>query len=210
MEIKSEEYLRSTSALAQKIGQDLDAVREAYQDLWTTLTPNEQQQVLDEAVIDPAAVIKYAKCRRNGSDGSYEFSCDNQFSWFTRSQLDLFTDISFKTPKTPSKKSEIIINTNNNPPQESMIIENKTKESNLLNKPKNKVTNLKIPSTFEEKQSLMEAKPQVSVIKSLAKPKTPPPPPPTKQVLTEKKALLEADESDPDIPKTGFDFLDNW
>lgn len=139
-------------------------------------------------------------------------SCDNQFSWFTKSQLDLFTEVSHKTPKTPSKKVEILYNINNNPTQEPVIIENKTKESNLLNKIKNKVTNLKIPSTFEEKQSLVEAKSQVTVMKSLAKPKTPPPPPPTKQVLTEKKALLAADiESDPDdIPKTGFDFLDNW
>lgn len=93
------------------------------------------------------------------------------------------------------------------------MVENKTKENNFLNKIKNKVVNLKIPSTVEEKQSLMETKPQGTVIKThLSKPKTPPPPPPSKQVLMEKKALLSGDaESDPDdIPKTGFDFLDNW
>lgn len=65
MEILTEEYLRSTSILAQKIGKDLDAAREAYQDLWNTLNEQEQKQVLDEAIIDPAAVLKYTNINTN-------------------------------------------------------------------------------------------------------------------------------------------------
>uniref|UniRef100_A0A1B6LQ57 DUF4706 domain-containing protein n=2 Tax=Graphocephala atropunctata TaxID=36148 RepID=A0A1B6LQ57_9HEMI len=209
MEIHTQEYLRSTSILAQKIGQDLDAAREAYQDFWNKLNEEEKQQVLNEAIIDPAAVLKYANINKHVLDDANE----RQFSWFTRSQLNLFTDVALKGPKTPAKKTETLTAANNPPPQEPVVVENKTKENNLLNKIKNKVTNLKIPSTVEEKQSLVETKQQVTVMKSvLSKPKTPPPPPPTKQTLSEKKALLYVDnESDPDdIPKTGFDFLDNW
>uniref|UniRef100_A0A1B6K293 DUF4706 domain-containing protein n=1 Tax=Homalodisca liturata TaxID=320908 RepID=A0A1B6K293_9HEMI len=213
MEVHTQEYLRSTSILAQKIGQDLDAAREAYQDFWKKLNEEEKQQVLNEAIIDPAAVLKYANITKNELGSCYNSSNESQFSWFTRSQLNLFTDVALKGPRTPAKKTETVTVVNNTPPQEPVVIENKTKENNLLNKIKNKVTNLKIPSTVEEKQSLVESKSQVTVMKSvLSKPKTPPPPPPTKQTLSEKKALLCIDnESDPDdIPKTGFDFLDNW
>lgn len=63
MELLIEEYLRSTSILAQKIAQDLDAAREAYQDIWITLNEKEQKQVLDEAIIDPAAVLKYSNIK---------------------------------------------------------------------------------------------------------------------------------------------------
>lgn len=63
MELLIEEYLRSTSILAQKIAQDLDAAREAYQDIWITLNEKEQKQVLDEAIIDPAAVLKYSNLK---------------------------------------------------------------------------------------------------------------------------------------------------
>lgn len=169
-------------------------------------------------------------------------SVDNQFSWFTKSQLNLFTEDTLKFSKIPLKKIDTL-SSNNNLCQNPLIVGNKTKETNFLNKIKNKVTNLKIPSTIEEKQSLMESKSQGYVGKALlSKPKTPPPPPPSKQVVMEKKALLSVDnESDPDevaesktppafpfnkqmfldktallsvdnesVPKTGFDFLDNW
>lgn len=56
----TKDYLRSLSPLAQRIGEDVDAAQDAYQDLWDTLGYKEQQQVLDEAIIDPAAVLKYA------------------------------------------------------------------------------------------------------------------------------------------------------
>lgn len=67
MESQTEEYLRSINVLAQKIGQDLDTAREAYQELWFTLNEKEKQQVLDEAIIDPAAVLKYSNSYLNVS-----------------------------------------------------------------------------------------------------------------------------------------------
>lgn len=145
--------------------------------------------------------------------------------------MNLFSDPNLrkKKPKSPIKKIDsfspivaknlvienIVIDSGNSKaarPQSSVLAES----NNLLNRLKNKVTNLKIPSSGEEKQSLVENKIQISVVGKgpISKPKTPPPPPPVKHgSFTEKKALLSTDnESDlgDDIPKTGFDFLDNW
>lgn len=55
------------SPLAQRIGEDVAMAREAYQELWDTLDYEEQQQVLNEALIDPAAVLKYAKYKKHVS-----------------------------------------------------------------------------------------------------------------------------------------------
>ena len=63
----TEKYLRSMSPLAQRIGEDVDMAREAYQEFWDTLNHEEQQQVLNEALIDPAAVLKYAKYTKSVS-----------------------------------------------------------------------------------------------------------------------------------------------
>lgn len=130
--------------------------------------------------------------------------------------MNLFKDISLEEPKIPVRKKEALTthSIKKIPESAGLVVESKTKESNLFNKIKNKVIQLKIPSSIEEKQSLVESKVNAPVVlKSvLSKPKTPPPPPPTKQIMSEKKALLSVDnDSDPDdIPKTGFDFLDNW
>lgn len=150
------------------------------------------------------------------SNDIYKNRSGSKFSWFTRSQLNLFKDISLEEPKIPVKKKEVLPthSIKKIPESVGLVIESKTKENNLFNKIKNKVIHLKIPSSIEEKQSLVESKMNAPVVlKSvLSKPKTPPPPPPTKQIMSEKKALLSVDnDSDPDdIPKTGFDFLDNW
>lgn len=55
----SNEYFKSINSLAEKISSDLNTTREAYQELWYELSLEEQKQVLDEAIIDPAAVLKY-------------------------------------------------------------------------------------------------------------------------------------------------------
>lgn len=229
LQILTDKYLRSMSPLAQRIGEDVDMAREAYQELWNTLNYEEQKQVLNEALIDPAAVLKYAKYTKHASDWTECTAA--QFSWFTKSQLNLFSDPHLRNekPKSPIKKIDsfspiaaknlvienIVIDSCNSKtarPQSSVLAES----NNLLNRLKNKVTNLKIPSSGEEKQSLVDNKIQISVVSKgpVSKPKTPPPPPPVKHgSFTEKKALLSTDnESDlgDDIPKTGFDFLDNW
>lgn len=235
LQILTDKYLRSMSPLAQRIGEDVDMTREAYQELWDTLNHEEQRQVLNEALIDPAAVLKYAKYTRNASDWNESAAAaTTQFSWFTKSQLNLFSDPNLRNEKrkSPIKKTDsfspivaknlvvdnIVIDSGSSSKARPQSSSSSLSESNnLLNKLKNKVTNLKIPSSGEEKRSLVENKIQISVVSKgpISKPKTPPPPPPVKHgsSFTEKKALLSTDsESDlgDDIPKTGFDFLDNW
>lgn len=70
-------------------------------------------------------------------------------------------------------------------------------------------------------KSLMPAEDKSKVVKSdKTKPKGPPPPPPPQVVIMPKQISREStiyvcnendnDDDDADIPKTGFDFLDNW
>lgn len=146
----------------------------------------------------------------------------SNFSWFTKSQLNLFTSTSLKNekPKKVESFSPVIMKTSS---VEVKIVDNNKVKSysdpnNLLNKLKNKVSILKNSSSLEEKKNLVDNKAQINIVPKgiVSKPKTPPPPPPSRysgSEQTEKSALLSADnESDPgdEIPKTGFDFLDNW
>jgi len=68
-------------------------------------------------------------------------------------------------------------------------------------------------------KSLMPTEDKNKGVKSdRTKPKCPPPPPPPpSQVINPKQTIqdstyniLNDDDDDDDIPKTGFDFLDNW
>ncbi|XP_075226058.1 uncharacterized protein LOC142327081 isoform X3 [Lycorma delicatula] len=216
IETVSNEYFKSINSLAEKIADDLDSTRQAYQELWYKLSSEEQKQVLDEAIIDPAAVLKYS--RIPDPNPVWKDNASSDFSWFTKSQLNLFTvsGLRGEKMKTPVKRPEVF-----SPAMMRLegvtSVETKTKnqnESNLLNKLKNKVPVLK-NSSNEEKQSLVENRSQVNLTSksTISKPKTPPPPPPNKSnIHTERRALLSTDnESDhsEDIPKTGFDFLDN-
>ncbi|XP_039275297.1 uncharacterized protein C1orf198 homolog [Nilaparvata lugens] len=233
IETISNEYLASINGLAQKIGNDLSSVREAYQDLWYTLSREEQEQVLNEAVIDPGAVLKYSSA---SNDAAISNEPPSKFSWFTRSQLNLFTVDSLRAADkpakaTPAKKqpqqqqetttSQVPIVVQQELAKECARIKQSQQENtNLLNKIKSKVPIglLKPAAANEEKQSLVDSSKQQSTAPPSAakilKPKTPPPPPPP--TVNEKRGLLaaaavdvESDHSD-DIPKTGFDFLDNW
>uniref|UniRef100_A0A1B6CAI6 DUF4706 domain-containing protein n=1 Tax=Clastoptera arizonana TaxID=38151 RepID=A0A1B6CAI6_9HEMI len=218
--IVSKEYLRSLSPLAQKIGEDVDAAQEAYQDLWHTLKFKEQQQVLDETIIDPAAVLKYAEYNKQNLQLYEDFK--NNFSWFTKSQLNLFTNINVRNEKL--KKMESFSSSTVSPTKTSMIDvslnESKSKSqsdpSKLLNKLKSKVYILKSSTISDEKRNLIDNKLPVNILSkgTVSKPKTPPPPPPMRcSEQTEKSALLSSDielNFGDNIPKTGFDFLDNW
>lgn len=69
-------------------------------------------------------------------------------------------------------------------------------------------------------KSLIPAEDKSKVVKSdKTKPKGPPPPPPPQVFIMPKQIGREStyvynenddDDDDADIPKTGFDFLDNW
>lgn len=53
------EYFRWMSPLAGRISADIDLTRCAYQELWDGLSQVEREQVINEAIIDPAVVLKY-------------------------------------------------------------------------------------------------------------------------------------------------------
>lgn len=60
LESISREYFSKLNALAEKIAADIENTQEAYQDLWHSLSKTEQHQAIDESIINPSAVIKYA------------------------------------------------------------------------------------------------------------------------------------------------------
>lgn len=178
------EYLKTVNPIAQKIAEDIEKIRESHKESWNSLDVKSKERLVDDALIDLNLIQKY-ECKED-QDLEEHFGPLSTFSWFTRSQLNLFTHINVKPDKarTPLRKSEILSplkKTKNAPIVKGPEISNKTHKSKAIK---------------DEK-------------KGVAKPKTPPPPPPAKLVPAEKKGLLEDSHGD-DIPKTGFDFLDNW
>lgn len=60
LESISKGYFGNLNVLAEKITADIQSTQEAYQDLWHTLNKKEQNQAIDESIINPSAVLKYA------------------------------------------------------------------------------------------------------------------------------------------------------
>lgn len=60
LETASKEYFSNLSTLTKKISVDIRSTQEAYQEFWHSLSREDQNQVIDESVICPSAVIKYA------------------------------------------------------------------------------------------------------------------------------------------------------
>ena len=58
--LTAEEYFYSINPLAQRIGEDVTATKEAYEGLWNTLSLSEQNQAIDETIIMPEVALKYA------------------------------------------------------------------------------------------------------------------------------------------------------
>lgn len=55
----SEQYFASLSGPAKRLIEDVVAVRDAYEDVWNGLEVSEREQILDESIIRPEAVLKY-------------------------------------------------------------------------------------------------------------------------------------------------------
>lgn len=55
----AEEYLYSINPLAQRIGEDVTATKEAYEGLWNALSTAEKNQAIDETIIQPEVALKY-------------------------------------------------------------------------------------------------------------------------------------------------------
>lgn len=56
----AEDYFHSLNSIAERISADVSSTKDAYEELWNTLSAEEQKQVIDENIIYPEAVLKYA------------------------------------------------------------------------------------------------------------------------------------------------------
>ncbi|XP_050521479.1 uncharacterized protein LOC126894470 [Daktulosphaira vitifoliae] len=187
-----DKYLYSINPIAKRIGKDVEATKEAYQTFWDGLSYEEQSKILEESIISPETALKYSKYQKlkeNKSDGN--------FSWFTRSQLDLCKHVnSVKEHFFANECKNIIVKRAEKEQQDNKLI-NKIK-SNVLFK------------------SLVASEEKIKPIKTdRTKPKGPPPPPPLPSNTNGENAPIipsydHNDDDDENIPKTGFDFLDNW
>lgn len=56
---RAEQYFYSINPLAQRIGEDITATKEAYEGLWNTLSIAEKNQAINETIIQPEVALKY-------------------------------------------------------------------------------------------------------------------------------------------------------
>uniref|UniRef100_A0A2S2PWW7 DUF4706 domain-containing protein n=1 Tax=Sipha flava TaxID=143950 RepID=A0A2S2PWW7_9HEMI len=190
------DYLFTINPIAERIRKDVDATKDEYQSLWHGLSSDEQSKIIEESIITPETVLKYSKYKK--SDGK-EF--EGGFSWFTRSQLDLCKHV-----------NSVRENFFANECKPAVLKQIPSKESQ-----DNKVIS-KVKSNAQLK-SLIPTEDKSKIVKSdKAKPKAPPPPPPQQVPSTKQTAqqytpyVYDNDDinDDANIPKTGFDFLDDW
>lgn len=119
----------------------------------------------------------------------------NVHSWFTKSQLDLFSknQCNVERPSIHNVNSETV----NEVEQSKKVICNETLDTN------------KGKEISGDKMSVSKVQKP-----SVLKPRIPPPPPPFKNRTSTTEVESSDDSSivsaSTDIPRTGFDFLDNW
>lgn len=56
----AENYFHSLNPIAEKISNDIEGIKDAYEDLWQCLSIRERDQIINETVIYPEAILKYA------------------------------------------------------------------------------------------------------------------------------------------------------
>jgi len=56
---RAERYFYSINPIAQRIGEDITATKEAYEGLWNTLSTAERNQAINETIIQPEVALKY-------------------------------------------------------------------------------------------------------------------------------------------------------
>lgn len=56
----AENYFNTLNPLAERISNDILVIKEAYEELWNSLSEKEQNQIINEAVVHPEALLKYA------------------------------------------------------------------------------------------------------------------------------------------------------
>lgn len=103
MSLKSvaDEYFSNLNPIASRLCTDLQETKSSYEDLWSTLSENEQQTILSESIIKPEVSIKYCTTepetenRRYAVKLIFDDHCSYQdehsgpFSFRTESQRDL-------------------------------------------------------------------------------------------------------------------------
>lgn len=201
LESMSKIYFGTLNVLAEKIAADIENTREAYQDLWHTLSKKEQNQAIDESIINPSAVLKYANLSIQPMKQNY-----NAYSWFSKSQLDLNLYDQLDAMGYLSSGARIVCRSDADQSCKSAPTEKEQPKSNLFDRSSSKNKNVVSSKNSDEKPVSKSQK------GSVLKPKNPPPPPPKViAASTEEDATSEEHETrSNDIPKTGFDFLDNW
>ena len=125
----SEDYFRSINPIAKRICEDIRSTQENYETAWSYLSHEEQNQVINESLIYPDAVLKYSLvngeepklaspksclilknsygCKilqdETGVDWRDEHSAP--FSWKTSSQL--FDICSFTNPSSNQEANQV-------------------------------------------------------------------------------------------------------
>ncbi|XP_041970899.1 uncharacterized protein C1orf198 homolog [Aricia agestis] len=56
----AEEYFRTLNPIAAKIHEDITDAKTSYENIWDTLTEKERAEIIDESIIKPDIVLKYA------------------------------------------------------------------------------------------------------------------------------------------------------
>lgn len=64
--VYTEEYFRSLNSIAKRICDDISSTRENYETAWNYLSAEEQNQVINESLIYPDAVLRYSSLEGNG------------------------------------------------------------------------------------------------------------------------------------------------
>jgi len=120
----ADEYFRSLNPIAKRICDDVKSTRENYESAWNYLSPDEQNQVINESLIYPAATLQYSLKEQEHEVSSNFFTDLKQsygrkiledesgvhwtdehsspFSWKTSSQLGIndISSINYATTET--------------------------------------------------------------------------------------------------------------
>uniref|UniRef100_A0A0N8E0R8 Uncharacterized protein n=2 Tax=Daphnia magna TaxID=35525 RepID=A0A0N8E0R8_9CRUS len=123
LRLVSDEYFRSLNSIAKRICDDISSTRENYESAWNYLSVEEQNQVINESLIYPDAVLRYSimaepykpvesfptlklscGCKVLQDDTGAEWRDEHSapFSWKTSSQM---LDISSKTNPSQAKET---------------------------------------------------------------------------------------------------------
>ncbi|KAJ8955526.1 hypothetical protein NQ318_001355 [Aromia moschata] len=147
----ADEYFSSLNSIASRLYSDLNETKSSYEELWSTLSDKEQQDILSESIIKPEVSIKYGSKEENpkayyavklifDDHCSYRDEHSGPFSFRTQSQRDLSifqTDKPNGTSynKVLKPKSRLVTKLHNktNPEPEEKPISN-DKSSNILPK----------------------------------------------------------------------------